>query len=71
MPKPRLMYADVLARLLFAKSVDDLSATERAEFEILRALESDEDDERRYEELADARAEESRMRPFTDPAPLV
>jgi hypothetical protein len=51
MPR-RLMYADALARLLFAKPLQDLSLTQRAELDVLRAIDGDEADEERYEQLA-------------------
>ncbi len=50
MPR-RLMYADALARLLFAKPLEDLTPHQRAELDALRALD-DADDEERYEQLA-------------------
>jgi hypothetical protein len=51
MLKPRLPYADALSRLLFAKAVKDLTPLERAQFDILRAMEADKADEARYEQL--------------------
>jgi hypothetical protein len=51
MPR-RLMYADALARLLFARPLQDLSPTQRAELDVLRALDMNDDDEESYEALA-------------------
>lgn len=51
MPR-RVRYADALARLLFAKPLQDLSPTQRAELDVLRALDGDKADEERYEQLA-------------------
>jgi hypothetical protein len=52
MPKPRVPYATALARLLFAKDVEHLSAVERAQLDVLRALDGDTSDEATYEALA-------------------
>jgi len=52
------MYADAVARLLFAKPLEDLSPIERAQLDVLRALDGDEADEERYEQLAAGLPEE-------------
>jgi hypothetical protein len=46
------MYADALARLLFAKPLEDLTSLQRAELDVLRALDGDDTDEERYADLA-------------------
>jgi hypothetical protein len=52
MPKRRPKYADALARLMFGKDAAELEPAERAELDVLRALDADASDEDRYEELA-------------------
>jgi hypothetical protein len=51
MPR-RLRYADALARVLFSKPLDALSHAERAELDVLRALDADGANEEPYEQLA-------------------
>jgi hypothetical protein len=58
MSKQRLSNADALARLLFAKPLEELDPAERANLELLRALDEDALDEKRYQELAAQRPEE-------------
>ena len=58
MSKHRLSCADALARLLFAKPLEELEPAELAELEVLRALDYDAFDEERYQELAAQRPEE-------------
>jgi hypothetical protein len=48
----RTAFADALARLVFRKSPSELSDTERADLELLRALEGDAADEVEYEGLS-------------------
>jgi hypothetical protein len=52
MPR-RNTYADALARLLFAKPLQDLTPQQRAELDVLRAIDGDQADEERYEQLAE------------------
>jgi hypothetical protein len=52
MPIRRLPYADALAHVLFGKSFCELEPAERAELDTLRAFDSDDADEERYEQLA-------------------
>jgi hypothetical protein len=52
MPKRRIRYADALSHLLFGKPAEDLTAVELAELDVLRALDADDRDEKRYEQLA-------------------
>jgi hypothetical protein len=58
MPNHRLSYADALARLLFGKSFSELEPAERAELDVMRALDDDMANEERYEQLASERPEE-------------
>jgi hypothetical protein len=60
MPKRRVAYADALSRFLFAKDVAELTPAERAELDVLRAMDADEADERRYEQLATEFPDETR-----------
>jgi hypothetical protein len=52
MPKPRTVFADALARLMFRKPLEALDTVERAELDFLRALDADVRDEDAYERLA-------------------